>query len=589
MTKLRHWAFSLLLLAGTCALSACLPEVFAQKADYKLNGLEKQVSLNDDVKKFLDNRAAEITPLKPSNPDAAYYEAAKSRSLRDDLKAYMDSKGYFDSNVNFSAGQKPWSGVYKVTSGEQYKIADISVSPGIYAGHMKTLQKGQVLDAEKALLAQRQLHDDIAHGKCFFALDVENEVTLDRKAKTASIAFKVTAAGQSTFGNLTFEGNKDVQEAYLRKLPNWKAGDCFDRARLEELRVALFESGLFSAVDFQLPDARPRNGRVPVTVRVTERAPRTISAGVSYYSDEGPGVTLGWKHRNLFGQAESLDTELTLSPILQKLSGTLTKPFFLRKDQQIALNAALKREDTDGYLTTGIESGLTLSRKFSKRLSGSSGAKLSFKKIEDEVTRQTDDFLLLSFPQGLIYDSRDNALDATKGWLLNGNVEPYIAAVGDKPLFLKTEFSARKYHAVGKNVVLAGRAKIGSILGPATASLPATERFYSGGGGSVRGFGYQEVGPVRNGSPEGGRSIIEGSAEARFKFNDTLGAVAFVDAGEVNNGLFPDMGDLSVGAGVGLRYYTGFGPLRLDVAVPVTNKETASSAYQVYLSIGQAF
>lgn len=501
----------------------------------------------------------------------------------------MDSKGYYDSTVTYTQGKQAWSGVFNVKSGAPYKIASVSMQPTAYARYLKGLEKGQALDAAKVLAVEEKLHGDIARGKCYFSLAVKNEVTLDRKAHTGSVVFRVDAGAQATFGRLSFHGNKDVQEAYLRKHPEFREGDCFDRQKLADLRLALFESGLFSGVDVKLPDSRPKNGRVPVDIKLTERAPRTISAGLSYYSDEGPGMTLGWKHRNLLGQAESFDAEAKISPILQSLSGTLTKPFFLRKDQQIALNAAIRREDTDGYMTTGIETGATISRKFSKSLSGSTGAKLSLNRIEDEATKTTDGFLLLSFPQALTYDTRDNALDATKGWLLTGTVEPFFEAVGDDPLFLKTEFAARTYHAIGKNVVLAARARLGSILGPGTASLPATQRFYAGGGGSVRGFGYQEVGPLKAGSPEGGRSVIEMSTEARFKFNDTLGAAVFVDAGEVNNGLFPDMADLSVGAGAGLRYYTGFGPLRMDVAVPLNNKETANSGYQLYLSIGQAF
>lgn len=156
-------------------------------------------------------------------------------------------------------------------------------------------------------------------------------------------------------------------------------------------------------------------------------------------------------------------------------------------------------------------------------------------------------------------------------------------------MFWKAQAAARTYHAFSPKVTAAARLRVGSILGPSVGNLPATERFYAGGGGSIRGFGYQEVGPELNGEPSGGRSLIESAAELRFKITDDIGAVTFVDAGNVSDSTVPDTSDIWVGGGAGLRYYTGFGPLRFDVAVPLNRKETASASYQLYISIGQAF
>ena len=180
-------------------------------------------------------------------------------------------------------------------------------------------------------------------------------------------------------------------------------------------------------------------------------------------------------------------------------------------------------------------------------------------------------------------------LDATKGFLISGKLEPFFDLGGESPSFLKTEVSASAYHALNEKITAAFRIKTGSIFGPDASKIPATKRFYAGGGGSVRGFGYQRVGPLKDDEPEGGLSLIEASTELRFKITGKIGAVAFIDTGNVYNTSLADFDNLYVGGGGGLRYYTKAGPLRLDIAVPINKKETTPDNYQLYMSIGQAF
>jgi translocation and assembly module TamA len=191
-----------------------------------------------------------------------------------------------------------------------------------------------------------------------------------------------------------------------------------------------------------------------------------------------------------------------------------------------------------------------------------------------------------------VYDTRNDTLDPQKGWYLTGGARPYFDALGESDPFTKLEAGARTYmhFSDAPDLTVALRGNIGSIVGSDTADIPATERFYAGGGGSVRGFGYQEVGPKdAEGDPSVGRSLVTGAVELRTKFTNSIGGVAFVDAGSVSDSAQPDFDRFSIGAGVGVRYYTGFGPLRFDIAVPLNEKEDLDQAYQFYISIGQAF
>ena len=139
------------------------------------------------------------------------------------------------------------------------------------------------------------------------------------------------------------------------------------------------------------------------------------------------------------------------------------------------------------------------------------------------------------------------------------------------------------------DTVLAGRFKMGSILGGSIPDVPADRRFYAGGGGSVRGYAYQAVGPrLSDNTPEGGLSLTEASVELRRQITRQWGVVAFVDVGSVGTTSTPSFQEFSTGVGIGLRYDLGFGPFRLDVATPV-NPRQGDAAVQVYLSIGQAF
>ncbi len=587
--KLRALLDCCLLVSVVILLSGCLPDFMQAKAEYSLAGLEENKPLMKEVSGFLEERAAAIDTAGKKDNDSAQKENYQEMQLREDLLGKLASSGYYDSTVTYAAGARPWTGTYTVNSGQRYKIRKVSVAPEKFKHFPVSRLQGRPLDAGTVLAVQEGLYNSIAKGRCFFNLAVDHEVTLDRKKKTADILFTVTAGPQAKMGPVLFEGNERVKNSYLQKLVDWKEGDCFRRENIENLRTALFESGLFASAEMIVPEKLPKDGRVPVTLRVKERAARSLQAGVSYYTDEGLGLTLGWKHRNLFGAAESLDTGLKLSQNVQTLEARLTKPFFLRRDQSLSFTTNMAHEETDGYLRNGMDVSAAIKRAFSKSLSGSTGVSLSISEVKDDATSETNNFYLLSLPQSLTYDKRNNVLDATKGFLLDGHLEPFFDAAGQSSSFLKTEISAQAYHAVSKKMTAAIRLKAGSILGPNTLDIPAPKRFYAGGGGSVRGFGYQEVGPQRNGEPAGGRSVAEASVELRFRLTDTLGFVAFIDAGNVGNTSMLNLKRPSVGGGGGFRYYTDFAPLRLDVGVPLTNKETASSGYQLYVSIGQAF
>src|SRR5690606_8958486 len=155
------------------------------------------------------------------------------------------------------------------------------------------------------------------------------------------------------------------------------------------------------------------------------------------------------------------------------------------------------------------------------------------------------DFMTLGLAAGLTYDTRDNAADATRGIFLDGTIEPvYEFERGNAAVRAIAE--ARAYYGFGKDarVVLAGRMKLGMLAGPSAADLPPDLLFFAGGGGSVRGYAYRNIGvETPAGNIVGGRSLVEASIEARMRVTDSIGVVAFADAGYVGAESYPTFDD----------------------------------------------
>lgn len=578
-------------LACLIFLGGCFP--FGENTNYRIEGVQDNESLQGYLNSILEDRLQNEIEEEEGDPDFVRAESYREQMIAGDLLSALKARGYYDARVRYQDEEEQiFSGVYQIRAGEQYSVSSLNVTPDDFTDKFdkSLIDEGAPLMAENVLQAQNALYKSVQKDRCYFSMDVQHQVVLERQSHTAALTYTVKTGPEVEFGQAVFKGVTSVEDAYLQKLVPWTEGGCFRRDKIERLKTRLLESGLFSRAESRLPEAPEENSRVPVTIQLKERAHKSVKVGANYYTDTGAGIVLGWEHRNLFGQAEKLSSELKLNQIEQSLNFDFTKPYFIRDDQTLNLNAALRTENTEAYDEFALDTGAKLSRQFSRKLSGSTGVAFTLSEIKDQDGTRT--FGLFSVPTSVVYDTRDDTLNPQKGWYLTGGVRPYFDALGESDPFTKLEAGARTYvhFSDSPDLTLALRGNVGSLVGSDTADIPATERFYAGGGGSVRGFGYQEIGPKdADGDPSGGRSLVSGTLELRTKFTDSIGGVAFVDAGSVSDNARPDFDNLSVGAGVGLRYFTSFGPLRFDVAVPLNEKEELDQNYQFYISIGQAF
>lgn len=427
----------------------------------------------------------------------------------------------------------------------------------------------------------------------------ERTATAVHPDRQLNVTIRMAPGPRAQFGEIFVEGTQHMDPDFVANMTGIEPGKEFDPDDLERARERLDRLGVFNLRKIEEADIVASNGLLPLNVLVQEKKLRRIGVGATFSSIDGAGLEAFWLHRNLFGKAERLrlaaefggvgtSNSLTVDEFDYKLGATFTKPGVFTPDIDLVFDIFAKREFNETFEETSAGGSLDFNYFYSKQITASAGVFAKFGEFDDAFGER--DFFYAGFKGALIYDGRDDKLEPTKGIYTQFEAQP----------FYETEFGnfasrfvaeTRAYYSPNKGqTVLAARAKAGSLIGSEIAETPPDILFTTGGGGSVRGYGFNNIG-VRdfNGDVTGGRSLLEASIEVRQKFTETIGAVAFVDAGTVGENSYDAFsGDLKVGVGVGLRYYTGLGAIRLDVAVPL-NPDDDDPSFGIYAGIGQAF
>lgn len=528
------------------------------------------------------------------------------RRAERDVDRFIDllrSRGYFGGEVVLDLRGAPGAPevCFTVLAGPVYKVSrlellevdedsgskktfspDTIASPAIVAG--SKVVSSDILEAERQFLGHflEEGHP--------FALVLPREVVVDHAERSAAVTLLVMPGPLTPIGETVIEGLRDVSpDVVLKSLP-WKPGDLCRHSLLEKARRRLQDTGLFTMINIVPEETPEAPGFAMMRVSLTERKHRSIGLGADYRSDDGPGVRAMWEHRNLFGMGHRLRTQLELSDLEPNLSVQYDNPFFLRDNQTLSLRFKASILDPEPYESRSLDLSGMVERRLRESLSVGGGLTLRLSRVEQR--RTTDTFFLVSSPWVLMWDMRDDRLDPTEGFLLTTRQEPHLDVTSPDVFFWKSEAGASWYRAIGaeKDWVFAARLHLGAIAGESLHDIPADVRFYAGGGGSVRGYGYQRIGPEERGKVVGGRSATDWSLEMRKRLTKSLGLAAFVDGGAAFSSTFPDFSeDPRWGAGLGVRYFTPIGPVRLDAAMPLNPRHGKDDNVQFYISIGQAF
>ena len=448
------------------------------------------------------------------------------------------------------------------------------------------------------LKAADRIVEDLKNDGRPLARITSRDVVADHANNTLDVTIMADAGPQADLGTVAVTGTQKVNSGFVQRYSRLNPGDRYAPEQLKKSAERLRKLGVFSSVTVKEADELAADGSLPIEIEVSEGKHRYFGAGATVSSIDGFGVQGYWGHRNLFGNAESLRVEGAVGRLgdtrdvrdLDYSAGIIfAKPGAFWPSA--TLNASIKAatQETTSYDVASVTGRTGLSYELNDQDTVSGAVSLEWADIEDAFGKQR--YLTFSLPFDYIRDTRDNSLDPTEGHRLQASIAPSYDIQG-QTLFTPIEGSASAYWGLGAEdrVVFAGRVAAGTLIDNANLrDIPATQRFFAGGGGSVRGYAYEEISPYDvKGDATGGRSYALGSLEARIKITDSIGIVPFVDAGTVSAANYPDFSDIRMGAGIGLRYATPFGPIRLDVAVPL-DRYPGGSQFGIYAGIGQSF
>lgn len=465
-------------------------------------------------------------------------------------------------------------------------LKQLGLEPGGEAGSLIILRAGERLVAT--------FRDE---GRPLAKLD-KREVVADHATHTVDVTLAATGGPVAPVGAVTVNGTKTVDGDFVRDYSRLNAGQPFNPGDMKKAADRLRNLGVFSSVTVKEANRLAPDGSIPVGIEVAEGKHRYFGFGAQVSTTDGAGFSGYWGHRNLFGKAETLKFEGAVSRLgettdvtgLDYSAGvTFSKPGIFVPAARLDASLKAKTEHPDSYEANSVTAAAGITYELNDRDTLSAGGEIDWSKTTDAYG--DNEYLTASLPLTAKRDARDNKLDPTEGYTASLAAKPSYEINGGT-FFSSFEGAVTGYKGVGEDnrVVFAGKAALGTLVGTGDLEkIPTTRRFFAGGGGSVRGYSYQEISPYNAaGDATGGRSYALGSLEARVKVTDTIGVVPFIDAGTVSSAMVPDFSDIRAGAGVGLRYATPFGPLRLDVAVPL-NKYDNGTKYGIYAGIGQSF
>jgi translocation and assembly module TamA len=532
----------------------------------------------------------------------------RAREASEDAIAVLRSEGYYAYDVTPDVGEGDIpAAVVRVTPGPRFLFADPKIA---WSGAAPTPEVERAADAALGLKTGapgRAVDVLAAEGRVVAvvqkrgyadAASEPREVIVDHADKTVRPTFRIAAGDLVRLDGLQLASPGRTSSAWVRALAPWKSGEVYDPEDVAELERRLLDVGVYDSVTVALApkDKTTPEGLRPVVVSLADRKSHTIEGGASYATTEGLGLDARWTRYNRFGRADTLAFYGRLSDLDSRLGAELSLPHWRRPQQTLKLGVAAYDTSTDAYDETGVGVSADVTRRYGKTSYVTVGASLDAsrnKELRPETLSSLGrDIVTAALLADLSLDRSDDPLDPRQGYRVSARVEPtYLIGRSLSLPYLKTTAQGSYYQPLDKSrrTVVAARARLGWIFGGKIPEVPASRRFYAGGGGSVRGYGYQEVGPrLSDNSPQGGLSLLETSVELRQKLTQKWGVVAFVDAGAVGTGRIPKWRDLSVGAGVGVRYDLGFGPFRFDVGLPLDRRE-GDAKFQIYISIGQSF
>lgn len=572
-----------------------------------------------DVESAIRNASALWTDRdRPASGAAGLLAKARGDYRR--ITAALYQHGYYGGTVNIlvegreadalppdTALPEPATVLVRVDIGPQFRFGNVrfvNQAPPSPDPHDRLdppseggLAPGEVARSGAVLAAEQLLVEAWRRQGYALAEITGREVVADHARRVVDVTLTVGPGSLARVGPVSVTGTENMDPDFVRRQTGLVVGERYHPDDIDRARARLSRLEVFRALRIEAANAVGPDGLLPFEVIVQEQALRRFGVGATFSTLDGLGVEGYWLHRNLFGQAERLRLDARVAgigyPVETEefdyfLGGTFTKPGVLTPDTDLIAAISAERTVLPLYTETSATARIGLSHIFTDEITADASAFVEHAQFEDAFGTRL--FTTAGILANAVFDNRDSSMDPTEGFYVSGTLEPfYEFQYGN--FIGRTVIEGRTYFAFDPEAmfVLAARARAGALLGPDIAEIPPDRLFFAGGGGSVRGYPYRSIGVTGpDGVVTGGRYLLEASLEARVRVTDDIGIVGFVDGGYVAADEFPGLEDLRLGIGAGVRYYTGLGPLRADIAFPLNPRE-GDPGWALYLGIGQAF
>lgn len=525
------------------------------------------------------------------------------------LLAVLYDNGYFGASITISVDGREASSISPVQApaaisrvkilidkGQKFKFGRAQIAP-IAEG--TTLPEGFAEGKTASLSVLKNTVSEgvdgwrtIGHAKAALS---SQELVADHPNRTIRADLTLDPGPRLRFGPLVILNESDVRRERILDIAGLPEGEVFSAEEIRLSTERLRRTGAFSAVALSEAEEIGPGDTLAINAQTTDAVKRRLGFGAELSTLEGLTVSAFWLHRNLLGGAERLRFDAEISGIGGSSGGTdytlggrFERPATFNEDTDFYALALLEQLDEVSYFSRQLDLEVGIERIASPERTYTLGVGLRTAKTRDVFGENS--YTLLTLPLSAEFDYRDNRLDAKQGYYLKANILPFVAISGSDN-GVRSFVDGRVYKTFGaaRPVTFALRGQLGSVYGPDLSRAPADYLFYSGGGGTVRGQEYQSLGVPVGDETTGGRSFVGLSTEVRVGVSDNIGIVGFADAGYIGEEQFYDgTGTWHSGAGLGLRYNTAIGPIRLDVAVPLSGPDTDEN-FQVYIGIGQSF
>lgn len=531
--------------------------------------------------------------------------AQLDRRIREDgelLLSLLKAAGYFGAEVEpgvETATNGPIAILLEVRPGPLFRFDRVEIAgAGAQGGGSAETQAAfgisprDPVDSFEVKAARDSLASAVAESGFPFARIGEPSIVVDHETETAKLDMAVDLGGKRTIGDIRVTGDRAPFDAdHVRRLARFKPGQVYRESDIADLRRAIISTGLVAEAGLQaVPGSQP--GTADLSVSLEPAPMRTISGEAGYGTGEGVKAAASWTHRNLIRPEGAVTLSLVAGTREQRLGAALRQSNFRRRDQALTASIRAANELQPAYRARSFDLSAGIAREtnfiWQKKWVWSAGAELLATDEREIAGTARNTFVIAALPLTLGYDGSDDLLDPKRGFRLSGRLSPELSLVSGTSAYVRVQLDGSAYVPAGNNLVVAGRARLGAIAGAGRINVAPSRRYYAGGGASLRGFPYQAVGPAdAAGNPLGGRSLTEFSLEARVRWRD-FGIVPFVDAGNVFDTSLPRFNRFRIGAGLGVRYYSSFGPIRVDLGTPI-NRRRGEPRLSLFVSLGQAF